>query len=123
MLNKCETTTPGNPVTFEQMSIIINSQRLWQQLGYWLRALMISTLRDPERQPPNFNKLYTSTSREFYNYFRLIYGPEIAQHILQIISGTVIDFLGVVNGVKNNNMDQANSSALKLYERADIFSA
>ncbi len=123
MMNKCETVMPISPMTFEQMNIIINSQRIWQQLTYWLRSLMVTTLRDPERQPSTLDRLYIGTTREYYNYFRLLYGPEVAQYILQILSGTVIDFLNLIDGVKNNNTDQANSSALKLYEKADMFSA
>lgn len=123
MRNKCEIPRTKSPITFEQMSIIIHSQRLWQQLSYWVRALIIATLRDPARQPSVLDRLYTGTTREFYDYFRLMYGAEVAEHLLQIISGTVVNLLNVIEGIKNNNQDQVNSNTLKLYETADVFSA
>lgn len=125
MIGKCESIVkvPASPITFEQMSIIVNSQRLWQQLAYWLRSLIISALRDPERLPSNLDRLYTGTTREYYNYFRLLYGPEVAQYILDIVSGTVINILNIVDGYKNNDVNKINSNALQLYERADVFSS
>jgi hypothetical protein len=52
-----------------------------------------------------------------------MYGAEVAEHLLQIISGTVVNLLNVIEGIKNNNQDQVNSNTLKLYETADVFSA
>jgi len=106
-------------LTQEQMNIIINSQRLWLQLAFTIRSLMITVMRDPERTPVVANQLYSVITNNFYNYFRFFYGPEIAQQFVNLISNYITHFWRLFEALHTNNSEAINSNTSELYRSVD----
>lgn len=112
-----------NFLTFEQMNIINNSQRLWLRSSLWMRDFIISTMRDPERQPIIIKRLFEELPLDFYNTFRFFYGHEIAQELLNLISSFIIYTWRLAEAVKNNDTEAVNTNTVSWYQKADEIAA
>jgi hypothetical protein len=115
---------PAQPyLTREQMNTFINSQKLWLQLAYGMRSLMLSVLRDPERVQPSANQLFYYVAHNFNDYFRFFYGPEVAQNIVNYLTIFISHMWGLFNAISTNDSEAVNSNVLELYKNADDASA
>ncbi len=111
---------PNQPVlTWEQMNTYISSQKLWLQLTYGIRSLMLSVLRDPERTQASANRLYNIVAHNFNDYFRFFYGPETAQRVTNYLIIFITNMWGIFNAVSANNTEAVNANAIELYKNAD----
>lgn len=111
---------PNRPVlTWEQMNTYISSQKLWLQLAYGIRSLMLSVLRDPERTQASANRLYNVVAHNFNDYFRFFYGPETAQRITNHLIIFITNMWGLFNAISTNNTESVNVNAIELYKNAD----
>jgi hypothetical protein len=121
MINKMQEVLPKSEqyLTQEQMNIIINSQRLWLELAFTIRSLMMAVIRDPERTQSAANRLYNIVEINFYNYLRLFYGPDVAQQLVNYLSNFITNMWRLFEAISTNNTEEMNSSVVKLYENAD----
>jgi hypothetical protein len=109
--------------TREQMNTFISSQKLWMQLAYGMRSLMLSVLRDPDRTESSANRLFYYVTHNFNDYFRFFYGPEVAQNIVNYLTIFISHMWGLFNVIGSNNPEEVNSHVLELYKNADEASA
>ena len=121
MINKMQEVLPKSEqyLTQEQMNIIINSQRLWLELAFTIRSLMMAVIRDPERTQSAAERLYNIVEINFYNYLRLFYGPDVAQQIINYLSNFITNMWRLFEAISTNNTEEMNASTVKLYENAD----
>jgi hypothetical protein len=111
-------------ITKEQMNIIINSQRLWLQLVFGIRSLLLTVLRDPERTESAANQLYGVVSNSFYSYLRFFYGPAAAQQFVNILSDYITSMWRVFEEIGSNSYGQTpDSNTAALYNNADQLAA
>ncbi len=102
------------------MNIIINSQKLWLQLAFAIRSLLLTVLRDPERTASAANQLYGVVTGSFYNYLRFFYGPATAQQFSNILSDYITSMWRVFDEIGSGSQDQtADSNTAALYDYAD----
>ena len=106
-------------LTQEQMNIIINSQRLWLQLAFAIRSLLFSVLRDPDRTQASANQLFNIVAVRFYDYFRLYYGIEVAQTVVNLLSAFITNMWRLFMGISANDSEMVNSSTAEIYRIAD----
>jgi hypothetical protein len=125
MINRMQEVLPKGDqyLTQEQMNIIINSQRLWLELAFTIRNLMMAVIRDPERTQSAANRLYNIVETNFYNYLRLFYGPDVAQQLVNYLSNFITYMWRLFEGISTNNTEEMNSNVVKLYENADQVSS
>lgn len=109
-------------VTYELMNTIINYQRVWSEFSTWMRNFMYSTVNNSPDLSAVTNRLY-STQTDFYNLFRVFYGPEVSQYFVNLILSFITSATSVINGVKNNDQTSVNSSVAQWYQNADALSA
>lgn len=105
-------------ITFEQMNIITNSNKLWMEFAYWVRALIYSTIKDPERQAVIAKKLFEGVTAEFYTLFEFYYGPELAQKFMNLFTNFITGMWRLTEALKTNNPQQINDSTVQLYQAA-----
>jgi hypothetical protein len=106
------------------MNIIINSQRLWLQLVFSIRSLLLTVLRDPERTESAANQLYGVVSNSFYSYLRFFYGPAAAQQFANMLSSYITSMWRVFEEIGSNSYDQTpDSNTAALYNNADQLAA
>lgn len=109
-------------VTYELMNTIINYQRVWSEFSTWMRNYMYSTVDNSANITAVTNRLYR-TQTDFYNLFRVFYGPEVSQYFTNLILSFVTSATSVMNGVKNNNQEAVNSSTILWYQNADALAS
>jgi len=121
MVNKSQNTVlpETHYITFEQMNIITNSNKLWMEFAYWVRALIYSTIKDPERQPFIANKLFEGVVPQFHTLFEFYYGTQLAQQFMSLFTSFISSIWGVAVALKSNNQEQANSYTSQLYQTID----
>lgn len=106
-------------ITFEQMNIITNSNKLWMEFAFWVRALIESVIRDPERESVIANKLFEDVIKEFYILFEFYYGTQLAQQFMNLLTNFTTGIWRLVEALKNNNTEQVNEYTMQLYQTAD----
>ena len=119
--SQIEPGADSNFITFEQMSIIANSQRLWMQLAIWIRDLSYTVFRDSERKAITFNRLYQGVTMDFYNMISIFYGNEIAQQFLNLFSNFILNLWHVMESLNENNQKAINTNTVQLYQSANVF--
>lgn len=106
-------------ITFEQMNIITNSNKLWMEFAYWVRALIYSTIKDPERQQFIANKLFEGVAAEFYTLFEFYYGTQLAQRFMNLFTNFMTGIWRIAEALKSNAPDQVNAYTAQLYQTVD----
>lgn len=109
-------------VTYELMNTIIAYQRVWSEFSTWMRNFMYSTVNNSPDLSAVTNRLY-STQTDFYNLFRVFYGPEVSQYFINLILSFITSATSVINGVKNNDQAAVNSSTVQWYQNADTLAS
>jgi len=114
------TLIPGvHYLTFEQMNILINYQRLWANLALWIRSVMRSTVFNTPDLQTNVNQLFNKVPQDFYNAFWLFYGQEISQYFLNYITRFIASALQLINAYRDNDIETINTSTSQWYQSAD----
>ena len=113
-------TSPGTQyITFEQMNIITNSNKLWMEFAYWVRALIYSTIKDPERQQFIATKLFEGVVVEFYTLFEFYYGTQLAQRFMNLFTNFITGIWRIAEALKGNDPDLVNAYTAQLYETVE----
>ena len=117
------TVIPGaNFVSYEQMNTLFTFMKLWIDLSFWIRDLIISTLFDLPNLQTTTNQVLDVMPRNFYNAFRLFYGPELSQHFLNYLTSLLSSMLQLINAYNSNDTSSIDSSTIRLYQSADALS-
>lgn len=109
-------------VTYELMNTIINYQRAWSEFSTWMRNFMYSTVNNSPDLAAVTNRLY-STQTDFYNLFRVFYGPEVSQYFVNLILSFITSATNVITGVTNHDQEAVNASTVQWYQNADTLAA
>lgn len=109
----------SNCFTFEQMNIITNSIKLWMEYAFWMRALINSTISQPERQTYVAGKLFNGVIPEFYTLFEFYYGAQLAKTFMTLFTNFTTGIWGLVTALKSNNKEEINKQTVQLYHSAD----
>lgn len=122
MVKKNQETIPvpdiGYLITYEQLNILLEFLRLWNQLAMWTRSLIFSTVHNVENKNAIVNYLYTIPA-EFYNVFRLFYGPAIAQQILNLLTNFITAQWRLTDALKAGDKQIIDEMTMTLYHTAD----
>lgn len=108
--NNLITLIPGvNYLTYEQMNSIITFQKLWIDLSFWMRNVLISTFSNLPNLQATTNQVYIVMPQNFYYYFRLYYGPEISQYYVNYFTSFLASYLQLLNAYNINDTAAINS--------------
>lgn len=120
-MNKMEVVVPY--LTYEQMNIIRNSQTLWERLGFLVRSLMISVLRDPERTQASVNQLYNLLAVYFHNYLQIFYGYDVAQKFTNYFTNFITAMWRLFEATSANDKELIDYYTSEIYNAADELAA
>jgi len=112
------TVTPGT-ITYEQMNIFINYQKLWSQLAMWMRDFIYSNFEDSGNLQIITTQLFDKLPLTFYNAFKIFYGTEISRQFLSAFLRFLDSAIQLVHAYKNNDTSAIDSSTSQWYENAD----
>ena len=117
--NNIDIIQDGNySATYEQVNTLITFQKLWTKLSMWLRSLLISTAEDLDNKEAVTYELYRIPT-EFYNIFKVFYGPLISQQFLKLLSTFVTSARQLIEAMKGGDSEAVNSAAAQMYQTAD----
>lgn len=121
MINKSQNNSlsPTQYITFEQMNIITNSNKLWMEFAYWVRALIYSTIKDTERQPFIANKLFEGVVRDFHTLFEFYYGTQLALQFMDLFTNFITGIWRITEALKSNNPEEADTYTAQLYQTVE----
>lgn len=119
MIKKQQLPQENRYLTYEQLNLIVNLQRMWQALAFSERDLIFSVFRDAERIPTVANRIYNDSVPNFYNAFRLYYGGQIAQEISNDIADYTTNLWRLAQAISENDTEGANKSTADLYQVVD----
>lgn len=108
----------GYLVTYEQLNTLITFLKLWSQLGMWTRSLMVSIVGNLENKTAVVNQLF-SIPTEFYNTFRIFYGPVISQQLLNLLTNFITNEWSLIDALNSGDQERADDSTISLYQSAD----
>ncbi len=91
-------------LTYEEMNIISDFQRLWLQIAVWMRSFFRSSIRNSEDLEAVTARLFEIPT-DFYNRFLLYFGEEAAREMYNIVYNLVSTNFALVNAYKSS--DQA----------------
>ena len=109
---------PGvaNP-TYEDMNIVAESQRLWLQLAFWMRAYFRSALEKSADLPVVTAQLFT-LPQKFHDIFRTYFSEEIASQIYGIVYELINTNYQLVNAYLNNDAAAVDAATRRWYTEA-----
>lgn len=105
-------------LTYEQMNTLITFEKLWTELSMWLRSLIVSITGNLGNKEAVTNQLFSIPS-DFYNVFRVFYGPVISQKFLNLLSNFVTNIWMLIEALNNDDKEGVDSSTVQLYQNAD----
>ena len=118
-----QTPLPGSGcITFEQMNIMTNSNRLWMEYAFWMRALINAAISDPEREEYIAGKLFNGVMLEYFLLFEFYYGTRLAETFRSLFTNFASGAWGLVRAIKSNNEAAINAQTRQLYQSADQLS-
>jgi hypothetical protein len=109
-------------VTYEQLNALITFQKLWSQLSMWLRSLLISTVENLDNKEAVTYQLYKIPT-DFYNTFRVFYGPLISQQFLNLLNSLITSTRTLIESLQSGNDESVNSAVSQMYSTADELAA
>ncbi|HML36286.1 MAG TPA: hypothetical protein PKA19_02530 [Bacillota bacterium] len=112
----------GYLITYEQMHTLITFQELWTDLSAWLRALLISMAENLEDQEAVTHQLY-SIPADFYNIFRVFYGPSISQQLLNLLSGLTTDARNLIASLIAGDDESVDLNLSQMYRTVNDLAA
>lgn len=114
------TEITGKPyITYEQMNILINYQKLWSQLALWMRTFISHTLEKSKDLSYVTTRLFENVPLNFYHSFTVFYGVDTARQFLTILTRFLSNVWKIANAYLNNDSAAINSSTVAWYQSAD----
>lgn len=110
---------PGDKYTFEQMNMLIRTQRLWTQFALWMRSFQHCILEDSQNLPAVTTRLYEQLPLDFYNVFLVFYGEEIAQMFLNNFSRFIHNTWPILQAFKSGDQAAVDAAVVQWYQTAD----
>ena len=104
------------------MHTLITFQKLWTDLSMWLRALLISMAENLEDQEAVTHQLY-SIPADFYNIFRVFYGPSISQQLLNLLSGLTTDARNLIASLIAGDDESVDLNLSQMYRTVNDLAA
>jgi len=108
----------GYSVTYEQLNTLITFEKLWSSLTIWLRSYLISSVYDLANKEAIVYQLF-SIPTQFYNIFRVFYGPEIAQQFSNLLTHFLTSAINMIEALKTGEKELADSSTVEMFQIAD----
>jgi hypothetical protein len=116
------TPVPGvENLTYEDVNILMNFQKLWTDLVFWLRNFFRSYLENQPDLASVTTELFQQLPMEFYNEFKKYMGPEDAAKFYDINTRLITLNWQMINAYKDNNQAAINESVTQWYKTADEF--
>lgn len=110
------TIIPGTTMlTYEQVGVISDFRKVWNELAYWMRDFTYSLVDNHENLYAVTNKMYREIPLDFYNSLVVFYGEEIAERFLNLISQQILLFWRLIDAVKNKNTAVVDTTTQELY--------
>lgn len=106
-------------LTYGQMNIIVNFRDLWRDLATWTKNYMVSLLSGWGGLEQVGARLY-EIPLEFYYRLQLVFGAQVTQELVNLLSQHIILMLTLFTAVKANDVEAANSNTALLYSNASI---
>lgn len=107
-----------NLITYGQMNLIINARNLWRDFVMWSRIYLISRLAGIGTPNEVFYRIYRIPNG-FGNVLRLIFGDEIAEKYIHLLSQTIIIFSELIEAQLIGNVELVTEKVRQLYMNAD----
>lgn len=105
-------------LTYEQLNMITNFERLWTQIAVWTWAFFQSILYDLPDFADVSKKLF-SLPMDFYSIFASYYGTDSSKKFVNLLTVFLTCCAGVLEGMKNRDEEQVNTSTVQWYQCAD----
>lgn len=83
---------------------------------------MVSTAGNLENKPAVVEQLF-SIPTEFYNTFRIFYGPVISQQFLNLLTNFITNEWRLIEALNSGDQQKADESTVSLYQSADELAA
>ncbi len=118
--NETITPIPGiENLTYEDVSILLNGQRLWMELTEWVRSFFHSALENSSEQSAVGNQLFVKFPSDIYNEFRKYYSETESRQLLNIVSRMIAANWQLVTAYKNKDKTAMELSSAQMYRIAD----
>ena len=122
--NEVITPVPGiESLTYEDIGILLNIQRLWMELVEWIRNFFHSALGNLPDQSAVANQLFMRLPTEIYDEFKKYYSEAEAQQFLNIVSRMVASNWQLASAYKSKDKTAIDLSTAQLYQIADELAA
>lgn len=105
-------------LTYDQMNIIIASQKLWIKFSNWFRVYIRAKIYETQNLQAVTNYLDNIPST-FYPMFSTFLGPEVAQNLVNLLSEFIQSSMGVVEAMKYGDNELTSSRIINVYQIAD----
>ena len=107
-----------NLISYGQMNLIFQSRMLWRDLVTWSRIYLDSRIAGIGIFEDVYNRIYR-IPLDFGNVFRLVFGDQAAEVIIQQLSSNVILYRRLVEAMLAGDNEATNSITQELYKNAD----
>ena len=102
----------------QQICLMNQIRKLWEQHVYWTRFFIISTAADLGDLEPVTNRLLQNP-KDFAKMLTPFYGTRIAEQFQALFTEHLSIAGDLVNAIKNHNRELANKTRSKWYRNAD----
>lgn len=102
----------------QQINLMNQLRKLWEQHVYWTRFFIISTAADLGDLQPVTDRLLRNP-KDFAQLLTPLYGKEIADQFQQLLTTHLLIGADLVNAAKNQQGDKADEARKKWYENAE----
>lgn len=109
-------------ISYEQLNALLSFERLWTDLSVWLRSMLISTAEGLRNREAVMYRLHSVIS-DFYNIFRVFYGPLISQQFSDMLTRFVTNARLLVESMKAGDQAGVDAAAAQMYRAADDLSS
>ena len=114
------TPVPGvENLTYEDAVILMNFQKLWTDLVFWLRNFFRSYLENQPDIAAVTTQLFQQLPLEFYYEFSKHFGPEDSRKFYDINTRLIAINWQLINAYKENNQALIDESIVQWYKTAD----
>jgi len=105
-------------VTYEEMNMIFHIRNLWRELATWTRVYLITRTSYPEIADGIYNRM-NKIVQEFGNTFSLVFGEQIAQEYMRLLTDQVTLTKELIDAEAAGNSKLVNQKFKQLFESGD----
>lgn len=105
-------------ITYSQMNMIFNARIFWRRLTIWTRIYLLSRYTGFGTAEELFGRLYLE-SGDFGDMFRIIFGREISENIIQLLNQYTIGLRDLLAAQLSGDAASVQDSVNRLYQNAD----